>query len=134
MRRSARRLGVVATATAAVVVVAGNPALATGIGSPFTCTASVTMDWATSGQFSATVTAYVVGTCSIPGWTTCDIAIVGAPGVLAQQRTAGPNWCDSTITVVGLQNTPYFAVGRVGYSAADVPTAVATTLPVVPTT
>ncbi|HEV2888740.1 MAG TPA: hypothetical protein VGX28_00030 [Frankiaceae bacterium] len=133
MRRTARRLGVVATATAAVVAVASAPASAAQVGSPFTCTASVKMDWSTSGQFSATVTAYVVGVCSIPGWTTCDISIVGAPGVLATERTAGPNWCDSTITVVGMQNTPYFAVGRVGYSAADLPTAVATTVPVVPT-
>lgn len=131
MRRTVRRLGVVATATAVLTALAA-PASA-DVATPLSCTASVRMDWTTSGEFAATVTAYVVGTCSTPGWTTCDITVAGS-NVYAGQRTAAWGWCDSTITVTGLQNTPYFAFGRVGYSAADVPSAVATTVPVIPRT
>ena len=131
MRRTARRLAAVATATGAFVAVA-TPASAAGIEPVLTCTASVRMDWSTSGQVAATVTAYVVGVCSTPGWTTCDVSVAGS-NVYAGTRNAAWGWCDATVTVTGVQNTPYFAIGRVGYSASDAPTAVATTLPVVPT-
>ena len=130
MRPLTRRLGVVAVATSALVVVA-SPASAADVATPLSCTASVTMDWTTSGEFAATVTAHVVGSCSTPGWTTCDVSVTGT-NVYAGQRSAGWAWCDATVTVTGLQNTPFFSVGRVGYSAADVPTAVATTVPVIP--
>ena len=127
MRALSRTLGLAAATTATAVALAVLPAVpasATNVGSSLTCTASASIDWSTSGPFSATVTATVVGVCSIPGWTTCDITLSGAPGIAATQRTAGYGWCDSTITLVGLQNTPYLGVGRVGYSAAEAPVAV----------
>ena len=128
MRPWTRRLGLAAATTAAAAVAAVvpvAPATAADVGSSLTCTASASIDWATSGEFAATLTAHVVGACSIPGWTTCDITLSGAPGVYRSQRTAGYGWCDSTVTLPGLQNTPYVAVGRVGYSAADAPIAAA---------
>jgi hypothetical protein len=119
-------LAAVPVAVATLVVLApAAPAAASDPFSALTCTASASIDWSTSGEFAATVTAYVVGTCSIPGWTTCDISLAGVPGILGTSRTAGYGWCESTITYNGLQNTPYVAVGRVGYSAANAPVAAA---------
>jgi len=119
-------LAAVPVALATVVALApAAPAAAWDPASALTCTASASIDWTTSGQFAATVTAYVIGTCSIPAWTTCDVSLSGVPGILGTQRTAGYGWCDSTITYNGLQNTPYVALGRVGYSSADAPVAAA---------
>ncbi|HEX8003974.1 MAG TPA: hypothetical protein VF519_14900 [Mycobacteriales bacterium] len=123
--RPPARLGVVAVATAAFVAVAAPAFAAVPPPVSLNCSASVSMDYALSGQFSATVTATVYGYCAEAAWTTCDITMSGAPGLYGTAREAGWNWCESTITFVGLQNTPYVGVGRVGYSAVDYPIAAA---------
>ena len=130
-RRIALASGVVPFA-ALLATLPAAPAQAVNVGTALTCTASAKIDWSVSGEFSATVTASVFGACSLPGYVTCDIALVGLPGVLARQRTADDKWCSASVTFVGLQNTPYTGVGRVGYSAADIPSAASVTTPVVP--
>lgn len=121
MRPMTRRLGVLCAATTAATVAAVAPATpstaATTIG---VCTSVTSIGWATSGEFSATITASVSGSCLVPGWTSCDIRLSGALGIVTE-RSADYNSCSASVTLVGLQNTPYVAVGAIGYSAAEAP-------------
>jgi hypothetical protein len=128
MRPMTRRLATVAAATLAASVAAVAPAAPSSAASPLpgsniggVCTSVTTLDWSTSGEFSATITATVSGWCIVEGWTSCDIRLSGVPGVLATLRTADYNSCSSSVSFVGLQNTPYVAVGTIGYSAAEAP-------------
>jgi hypothetical protein len=121
MRPTTRRGGVVAAATAVATAALVAPAVPSAAQIGTVCTSWTSIDWSTSGEFNAIVTATVSGECKVPGWTTCDITLSGVPGVLGRMRTAGYNYCDSSITFVGLQNTPYVAVGTIGYSAAEAP-------------
>lgn len=115
MRPWSRRIGVALATSAVATVAAAVPASAA---EPLSCRAAVFMDWSTSGQFNAIVTATVYGTCTTPAWTTCLVTITGAAGVVTGNY-AGYGSCDGSVSIVGVQNTPYVAVGRVGYSADD---------------
>lgn len=121
MRASSRRLGVVAAATAVASAALVAPAVPSAAQVGTVCSAYTTIDWSTSGPFNAIVTANVSGSCLVPGWTTCTIVLKGVPGVLGYAKASGYDSCDASITWVGLQNTPYTAVGTVGYSAAEAP-------------
>jgi hypothetical protein len=121
MRPWTRRIGMALATSGVAAAVAAVPASAS---EPLSCRASVRMDWSTSGPFNAVVTATVYGTCSTVAWTTCLVTVTGAAGVVTGNY-AGWGGCEGSATLVGVQNTPYLAVARVGYSADDYPQAVA---------
>lgn len=123
MRPWTRRLGVALVSTAGLATAL--PAAPVSAADPLTCTASASISWTKTGKLTASITAYVSGSCSTPAWTTCDISLSGLTGVLASQRTADYGWCSSSVTFDGLLNTPYAALGQVGYSAEDGPNAAA---------
>lgn len=133
MRPWSRRLATAAAATGTVLaLLPAAPAAATNIGSPLTCAIDVSMSSSPTGTLTTVLNASVSGSCLLPGWTTCDITIFGAPEGIRTSRVAGYNGCGAGVSMNGIVGVTYVAVGRVGYSAADVPAAVAVTQSTVP--
>lgn len=133
MRPWSRRLAATAVATGTVfAVLPAASASATNIGSPLTCTIDISMSSAPTGTLTTVLNASVGGSCMLPGWTTCDITIFGAPEGIRTERVAGYGGCGAGVSMNGIVGVTYVAVGRVGYSAADVPAAVAVTQSTVP--
>lgn len=118
MRTFLARLAAVLALAAPAVVVLGSPAGATSV---LPCAISVHVSWQPVGSVGALVSASTSGTCFGDGWTSCDIALSGAGGPLVSLRSAGYGGCSSDVEINGVLGTPYTAVGRVGYSAANVP-------------
>lgn len=119
MRTFLAKAALVLVAALPVVVVLGAPASATNV---LPCSIRVTIDWHVTGELTAGVTATTYGWCQGGAWTTCDVTLVGQGGPIVSLRTADLGSCTSTVSVAGLQAVPYFAVGRVGYSADNTPT------------
>ena len=133
MRPWSRRLATAAVATGTVLLVLpAAPASATNIGSPLTCSIDVGLTTTPTGTLTTEISASVSGACKLPGWTMCDITIFGAPEGIRTARVAGYGSCGAGVSMNGIAGVTYVAVGRVGYSAADVPAAVAVTQSTVP--
>jgi hypothetical protein len=118
MRTFLAKAALVLLGAVPVVVVLGAPASATDV---VPCSINVTGGWKSTGPLTASVFATTTGTCEGGGWTTCDVMLVGPGGPIISLRSVDLGGCTSSVSVKGLQNVPYLAVGRVGYSAENTP-------------
>jgi len=101
-----------------VVVVLGAPASATDVAP---CSILVSAYWHPAGGLGANIFATTSGTCEGVAWTTCDVTLVGPGGPIVSLRSVDIGSCTSSVSIKGVQGVPYFAVGRVGYSADNTP-------------
>ena len=128
MRTFLAKAALVLLGAVPVVVVLGAPASATDV---LPCSIQVDIDWRPAGLLGASVYATTTGTCEGGAWTTCDVTLVGPGGPITSLRSVDIGSCSSSVSLNGVQAVPYFAVGRVGYSAENTPET-ATTRVVVP--
>jgi hypothetical protein len=89
------------------------------------CVADVSINSSASGEFVATVSATLTGSCAAVGFhdtITCDLYLVGALRVLRSAEATGTTdgGCAVSTSMSGLQKLPYVAVGVVTYRLADV--------------
>ncbi len=118
MRTFLAKAALVLVGAVPVVVVIGAPASATDV---VPCSIRVSIGWHPSGGLNANVFATTYGTCEGNAWTTCDVTLVGPGGPIISLRSVDVGSCSSSVSISGVQGVPYFAVGRVGYSAENTP-------------